>query len=96
MGPGPATREAYERLVQTEALSAVAPLLSSRLVPLVGREREWMQLQKSWRIAAAGALHRVRLAGEAGIGMTRFEELAGLGGAAGYRHGQRPVLCRRG
>ena len=72
--PSSGTREAYERLLQTEALPVPAPLLSARSVPLVGRDREWMQLQKSWRIAAAGVPHFVVLAGEAGIGKTRFAE----------------------
>jgi DNA-binding SARP family transcriptional activator len=70
--PGPATRELYERLLKVTP-QPVAPAQTEAVIPLVGREAEWVQLQHAWRAAA----HRPRLAliaGEAGIGKTRLAE----------------------
>jgi DNA-binding SARP family transcriptional activator len=78
--PSPATREAYERLFQPEIASPAPPDPSAELTtisPLVGRQREWMELRKVWRTASAGHPRLVVVAGEAGIGKTRLaEELA--------------------
>ena len=74
VGPSPATREVYDRLLQTETHPAPAPMLSAWLVPLVGRDREWVQLQSSWRAAADGRPRFVLLTGKAGIGKTRLAE----------------------
>ncbi|MBN1135065.1 MAG: AAA family ATPase [Anaerolineae bacterium] len=77
VGPGAATREAYQRLLQAEAppgatLPSGAELAGS--LRMVGREREWMRLQEAWRAAAAKGPHFVLLSGEAGIGKTRLAE----------------------
>jgi DNA-binding SARP family transcriptional activator/predicted ATPase len=69
--PGPAIRETYERLLNLET-TAVAPLGAT--FPLVGREREWANLQAAWRIAGAGQAQLVILIGEAGIGKTRLAD----------------------
>jgi DNA-binding SARP family transcriptional activator len=74
VGPSPATREVYERLLQTETRPMPAPMVSAWSVPLVGRAREWVQLQASWRAAAGGKPRFVLLTGEAGIGKTRLAE----------------------
>jgi DNA-binding SARP family transcriptional activator len=86
MGPSPATREAYERLLQADGLPAPAltpPVELVAISPLVGRHQEWTLLQRTWRAASAGRArpaqgpHFVLLAGEPGIGKTRLaEELA--------------------
>ena len=69
--PGPATREVYERLLNLES-AAPAPLGAT--FPLVGREREWAQLQAAWRTTCTGQAQLVILSGEAGIGKTRLAE----------------------
>jgi DNA-binding SARP family transcriptional activator len=69
--PGPATREIYERLLNLES-TASAPLEAT--FPLVGREREWAQLQSAWRATCAGHSQMVILIGEAGIGKTRLAD----------------------
>lgn len=69
--PGPATREIYERLLNLES-ATTAPLDAT--FPLVGREREWAQLQAAWRTAATGHPHMALLIGEAGIGKTRLAD----------------------
>jgi DNA-binding SARP family transcriptional activator len=86
MEPSPATREAYERLLQTDGLPAPAPTRPAELVavsPLVGRHQEWARLQRAWQAAAAGRTqaaggpHFVLVTGESGVGKTRLaEELA--------------------
>ena len=83
MEPSPATREAYERLLQADGLPAPAPTRPAELVavsPLVGRDQEWTQLRRAWRAAAvgrteaAGGPHFVLVTGESGIGKTRLAE----------------------
>src|SRR5262249_48133511 len=75
--PSRATREIYERLLHAEESSAeqAAPrteMLS--MIPLVGRQQEWRQLQEAWRNVATGGSRLVFLAGEAGIGKTGLAE----------------------
>ena len=75
--PSPATREAYERLLQPEIASPAPPAPPAELTtvsPLVGRQQEWMELRKVWRTASAGHPRFVMVAGEAGIGKTRLAE----------------------
>jgi len=67
--PSPATREVYERLLNSEF---IAPLAAT--FPLVGRGQEWTQLLAAWRAASAGHPHMALLTGEAGIGKTRLAE----------------------
>jgi DNA-binding SARP family transcriptional activator len=77
--PSAATRELYERLVNT-AGNALEPLARTSgrqrdtSVALVGRQREWQALQAAWRTANRGAVHCVVLSGEAGLGKTRLAE----------------------
>ncbi|HSD83111.1 MAG TPA: tetratricopeptide repeat protein, partial [Anaerolineae bacterium] len=69
--PGPATRETYEQLLELETTATVSLEAS---FPLVGREREWAQLQAAWQTAGAGQAQLVVLIGEAGIGKTRLAD----------------------
>ncbi|CAG0929960.1 Transcriptional regulatory protein MoaR1 [Thermoflexales bacterium] len=69
--PGSATRETYERLLDLDA-TAIVPLEAS--FPLVGREREWSQLQAAWRITCQGYPQLVILMGETGTGKTRLAD----------------------
>jgi len=69
--PGPATREAYERLLKIESSLEVS---LGATFPLVGRDREWAQLQSAWRSASAGHAQLAILIGEGGIGKTRLAD----------------------
>jgi predicted ATPase/DNA-binding SARP family transcriptional activator len=75
--PSPATRRAYEGLLSVDARPLSTPALASTLVataPLVGRRREWSQLQSIWGEASAGAARFAVLSGDAGIGKSRLAE----------------------
>ncbi|MEJ7875765.1 MAG: AAA family ATPase [Solirubrobacterales bacterium] len=68
--PGPATREAYERLLEPgEVLEA-----EEDAGPFIGREHEWADLRDAWRRASRGAALLVAITGEAGIGKSRLAE----------------------
>ena len=75
--PSPATREAYERLLEPEG--DAAPRKAARATdasPLVGRDAEWDVLRQAWRRAGEGESVLAIVAGEAGIGKSRLcEEL---------------------
>ena len=79
------TRELAERLRDAPSAGASAPALGfapSRLLPLVGRDRELSELERAWRSAGTAAT----LHGEAGIGKTRLAaELRVRAAAAGAR-----------
>ena len=87
MDPSPATRQAYERLLQPETPEAPSPTPPPGLAvasPLIGRHREWARLRDAWQIALGGQPQFVLLAGETGIGKTRLaEELAQWAGRQG-------------
>jgi DNA-binding SARP family transcriptional activator len=73
--PSAATREAYEQLLGAESRPSPTVPATTAFSPLVGREREWTQMQQAWRAVAAGrGPHAVVLRGEAGIGKTRLAE----------------------
>ncbi len=46
----------------------------THVLPLVGRQVEWAQLQTVWQSASTGYPHLLVLSGEAGIGKTRLAE----------------------
>lgn len=75
--PDRATREAYNRLLQSDALPIEKMTVQTHHIqgaPLVGRQPEWTQLQAAWRGAMHGQPQVVVLSGEAGIGKTRLAE----------------------
>jgi len=75
--PGLATREAYQRLLETETVPAPSPTPGAQLaaaLPLVGRHQEWERLREAWRATHPGRPHFVLLEGVAGIGKTRLAE----------------------
>ncbi len=75
--PDPATREAYERLMQheTPAIQAIVhqPLLAATPT-LIGRKQEWEDLQDVWHHATTAEPHFVLVTGEAGVGKSRLAE----------------------
>ena len=75
--PDPATREAYERLMQHETpvtpARAQQPLLAATPT-LIGRKLEWEALQEVWHAASTGEPRFVLVTGEAGIGKSRLAE----------------------
>lgn len=71
--PGPVTQGIYERLLNLEETQpAIAPLRTA--APLVGRQRDWEQLQALWQQTQTGQPRLLLLTGEAGIGKTRLAE----------------------
>jgi len=74
--PGEATRELYQRLMQTDASppAMVSPTTFGTVAPFVGREWEWAQLLQEWRAITGGSRRVVMISGEAGIGKTRLAE----------------------
>jgi predicted ATPase/DNA-binding SARP family transcriptional activator len=75
--PDPATREAYERLLQQETPTKqviVDHPLPAASPTLIGRAREWEALQEVWHTASTGESRFVLVTGEAGIGKTRLTE----------------------
>ncbi len=75
--PDPATREAYERLMQQETPTIQAIVhqpLPTATPTLIGREREWEQLHDAWQRETLGGPHFVLVTGEAGVGKSRLAE----------------------
>src|SRR6266480_3800530 len=75
--PDPATREAYERLMQheTPVIPARAQQTLLAATPtLIGRKQEWEALQEVWHAASTGEPRFVLVTGEAGIGKSRLAE----------------------
>ncbi|HLL78798.1 MAG TPA: AAA family ATPase, partial [Ktedonobacteraceae bacterium] len=75
--PDPATREAYQQLMQQEKPTLQATVhqsLPAAAPSLIGREREWTKLHDAWQHAAEGGSHCVLLTGEAGVGKSRLAE----------------------
>src|SRR5215470_14035961 len=75
--PDPATREAYERLMQQEtpAIQAIVhPPLPAATPTLIGRKLEWEQLHDAWQRETLGGPHFVLVSGEAGVGKSRLAE----------------------
>ena len=75
--PDPATREAYERLMQHEMpitqVGVQQPLFATTPT-LIGRKREWENLQIAWHAASTTEPHFILITGEAGIGKSRLAE----------------------
>ena len=72
--PSAETHAEYERVLNLDAQPMPPPATLPGVSPLVGRQREWMQLQSAWRDAASGRPQLIVLQGEAGIGKTRLAE----------------------
>src|SRR5579883_673632 len=75
--PDPATREAYEQLMQQETPavhSFVQQSLPAAASTLIGREREWKRLHDAWRHMTSEGPHFVLVSGEAGVGKSRLAE----------------------
>ena len=82
--PSVETRDVYEQLLQQDEPAAERTPLLTAVSTLVGRGREWEQLVRLWRHAAAGEPQFVLLSGEAGIGKSRLaEELLAWAGPQG-------------
>ncbi|MBA3823186.1 MAG: AAA family ATPase [Ktedonobacterales bacterium] len=75
--PDPATREAYEQLMNLDGATRHTrthhPTFATPPA-LIGRQREWEQLQATWQRASAGGPRFVLITGEAGIGKSRLAE----------------------
>ncbi len=75
--PDPATREAYERLLQQET-PTIHPIVHQPLPAapptLIGREHEWERLHDAWQRETLAEPHFVLVTGEAGVGKSRLTE----------------------
>jgi DNA-binding SARP family transcriptional activator len=75
VAPSSATQEVYRRLAQvTSPAGRLSPIARALPSPLVGRDREWAQLQAAWRAAMHGVPQVVLVQGDSGIGKTRLVE----------------------
>jgi DNA-binding SARP family transcriptional activator/DNA polymerase III delta prime subunit len=77
--PGTATQAVYDTVLHADEAppprsAAPQPPQMPAAPALVGREREWEQLQSAWRAAVSGHPQMILLAGETGIGKTRLAE----------------------
>ena len=75
--PDPVTRRLYEQIPETgpgQPLSPAPAPAGGPSLSLVGRHREWGQLQEAWQAAQNNPPHFVCIGGEAGIGKTRLAE----------------------
>jgi DNA-binding SARP family transcriptional activator len=75
--PDPATRQAYERLLQQETPTMQAIVqqpLPAATPTLIGRAREWEQLHDAWQHITGEGPHFVLVTGEAGVGKSRLAE----------------------
>lgn len=76
IAPSAATRNTYERLLESEATAvpATPARAGASRPPLVGRSGEWNALCGAWRRAIDGQSTLAVIAGEAGIGKSRLAE----------------------
>lgn len=77
VSPDPATREVYEWLMLHEMPIHPAnaqPMLLAATPTLIGRKKEWEDLQAAWHAASSGEPRFVLVAGEAGVGKSRLAE----------------------
>lgn len=82
--PAPETQEVYARLLNLATSVKTTPRPRSAK-GLVGRQVEWEQLQRTWRLATTQGAHFLCIWGEAGIGKTRLaEELLTWAGQQGF------------
>ena len=71
--PSPATQETYEQLMTRDLEGEKPPRITEKGITLIGREKPFKELQKTWRELPGGP-HLVIIKGEAGIGKTFLAE----------------------
>ena len=74
--PNTDTQESYQRLLHLDALTRTSSHKRQQSDPthLLGREKEWHQLQEAWWVAARQRGHFALILGEPGIGKSRLLE----------------------
>lgn len=72
--PSDATRGAYDTLLARGAPPGERSAVVTSIPLLIGRQREWGQLQDAWHQACAAGPSFVLVTGEAGIGKSRLTE----------------------
>jgi DNA-binding SARP family transcriptional activator len=78
--PSEAVQALYRQLLGS---AAAAPPTPPGMLPLIGRQSEWLRLVQVWQEVQMGTPRVVVISGEAGIGKTRLAEaLLDLAGAA--------------
>jgi predicted ATPase len=74
IAPSQETHQAYTALVTESAPLSGRPATLSNPPSLIGRQREWEQIQDAWRQACASGTGFLLVTGEAGIGKSRLTE----------------------
>jgi len=74
VAPGDATRQLFERVLQSEAREKApeAPSAPAAGLPMIGRRTDFERLRECWRRAAAGESLLALISGEPGIGKSRL------------------------
>lgn len=72
--PSPATEKLRQRILRLEGEEQLQVTQVAAAVPLVGRNREWLELRKGWKRVQRGRGSLLLIQGEAGIGKTRLAE----------------------
>jgi DNA-binding SARP family transcriptional activator len=74
--PGSDIKQLHRQLVENDQIagygSGNGKTEEEDLLPMIGRQKEWVRLRETWKNVLGGESHFVIISGEAGIGKTRL------------------------